>query len=75
MSKLSILSEAQIGASEAEAVRVVFVEPNDIPSSVIILWPPQRSVVDPRDFPKIAVTLTRVFATAATKLAGIKAGR
>jgi hypothetical protein len=74
MSKLTILAEAQIGASEAESIRLVFVEPDDIPSSVIILWPPQRSAVDPRDFPKVAVMLTRVFASAATKLAGIKAG-
>ena len=74
MSKVTILAEAQIGATDAESIRIVFVEPDGMPSSVILLWPPQRSTVDPRDFPQVAATLTRVFASAATKLAGIKAG-
>jgi hypothetical protein len=73
MSKLTILSEAQIGATDAETIQVVFVEPDGMLSSVIILWPPQRSTIAPRDFPQVAATLTRVFASAATKLAGIKA--
>jgi hypothetical protein len=74
MSKLTILSEAQLGASGAESIQVVFVEPEGIPSSVVILWPRQRSTVDPKDFPQVAVVLTRVFASAATTLAGIKSG-
>jgi hypothetical protein len=75
MSKLTILSEAQLGATDAESIQVVYVEPDGMPSSVIILWPQRRFTVSPRDFPAVAVTLTRVFAQAATKLAGRKSGR
>jgi hypothetical protein len=57
-----------------ESIQVVLVEPDGIPSSVVILWPRQRSTVDPHDFPQVAAMLTRIFASAATKLAGIKSG-
>ena len=56
-----------------ESIQLVFVEPDDIPSTIVILWPRQRSTFDPRDFPLVAATLTRVCGSAATKLAGIKA--
>ena len=75
MSKLTILSEAQLGGISDEAIRVVYVEPTDMPSAVIIHWPRQPSVVNPRDFPQVAAMLTRIFANAATRLAGLKAGK
>jgi hypothetical protein len=74
MNKLIILSEAQIGASPEDAVRIVFVEPDDMPRSVIIHWPRQPSTVNPHDFGEVAAMLTRIFARAATKLARIKSG-
>ena len=73
MSKLIILSEAQLSTADAESVRIVFVEPDDMPSSVIIHWPSLSTTTGPRDFPRVAAMLTRVFASAATRLAGIKA--
>ena len=75
MSKLTILSEAQLGGTSDESIQVVLVEPDAMPSAVIIHWPRQPSVVNPRDFPNVAAMLTRIFASAATKLAGLKAGK
>jgi hypothetical protein len=74
MSKLIILSEARIGASETDAIEVVLVEPDDMPSSIIIHWPGQPSVANPSQFPETAAKLTRLFARAATKLSRIRSG-
>jgi hypothetical protein len=75
MSKLHILSEAQITASEGDAITVVLVEPDDMPSKIIIHWPPTPTEIPPRDFADVAALLTRVFARAATKLSQIRAQR
>jgi hypothetical protein len=72
MSKITILSEAQLGASVHESIEVVLVEPDDMPSSIIIHWPSAATRINPRDFSDVAALLTRIFALAATKLAQIK---
>jgi hypothetical protein len=46
MSKLIILSEAQFGGLESEAIRIVLAEPDNMPASIIIHWPAERSTVD-----------------------------
>jgi hypothetical protein len=75
MSKLTILSEAQIGASEADAIRIVFAEPDDIPSSVVVHWPPAPTKINPKSFRDTAVVVTRLFADAHIALARIRARR
>jgi hypothetical protein len=75
MSKITILSEAQLGASVHESIEVVFVQPAEMPSSIIIHWPSVATRINPRDFGEIAAMLTRTFARAATRLAQIKSGR
>jgi hypothetical protein len=42
---------------------------------VRIVWPPQPTVVPTVRFPETAAAVARLFATAATTLAGIKAHR
>jgi hypothetical protein len=74
MSRLTILSEARIGASDADSIEVVLVEPDDMPSSIIIHWPQQPSTVDPHHFGGVTALLTRIFARAATRLARIRSG-
>jgi hypothetical protein len=75
MSKLYVLSEAQIGASESDAITVVLVEPDDLPAKIIIHWPGQSTTTNPRDFGDMAAMLARIFARAATKLSRIRAQR
>lgn len=75
MSKLHILSAAQLGASVHESIEVVLVEPDEMPSSIIIHWPSAPTKINPHDFGDVAAMLTRIFARAATKLAQIKSGR
>jgi hypothetical protein len=43
------------------------------PSVVRIIWPLQPTIVDVKAFPDAAAMLTRLFASAAIELAGIKA--
>jgi hypothetical protein len=50
-------------------------EPGDMPNSVVIHWPPAATVSDPGAFPEFASGVVKLFAAAATKLAGIKARR
>ena len=52
----------------------MFVQPGDMPDSIVIHWPPAPSTVNPHDFGEVAAMLTRIFARAATKLARIKSG-
>jgi len=73
MHKLTILAEAQLGTADAESIRIVYVQPDDIPASVVIHWPMRPTTTGPRDFPRVAAMLTSVFASAATRLAGLKA--
>jgi hypothetical protein len=75
MSKLHILSEQQLGASEGDQITIVLVEPTGQPSSVVINWPPASTRINPRDFGDLAALLTRTFARAAVKLSRIKKSR
>jgi len=55
--------------------RVELVEPDGMPAVVRVMWPGQPTACDTRRFPEVAASLVRLFATAATELAGIKAKR
>jgi hypothetical protein len=54
---------------------IELVEPDGMPAMVRIVWPPQPTVVPIVRFPETAAAIARLFATAATTLAGIKAHR
>ena len=73
MSKLTTLASGQINATDA--ITVVLVEPEGMPSSVIIHWPAQSTVSIPHQFPEVAAAAMRVLAKASTALASIRAGR
>ena len=57
------------------AVRIVFVEPDDIPASVIIHWPPTPTKINPRRFRDTPAAVARMFSEANIALARIKARR
>jgi hypothetical protein len=48
-------------------------EPDEVPATVLITWPQEPSVVDPRRFSATANAVARLMATAITKLAEIRA--
>jgi hypothetical protein len=73
MSKITTLASAQINASDH--ITVELVEADLEPAVVIITWPAKATVVHPRRFPDTAAAIARMFAEAATTLAGIKARR
>jgi hypothetical protein len=73
MSKSTILGEAQITA--VDTITIELVEADETPAVVIIRWPLKATVCHPRRFPDTAAMIARLFAEAATKLAGIKAGK
>jgi hypothetical protein len=81
LSQRTDLARGTINAS-GEAITIQLIRPEDIPAAdrtrkpavVRIQWPPAPTVVSPANFPEVAAMLTRLFAEAATRLAGIKAG-
>ena len=60
-----------------DELTIVLVEPElaEMPNSVVVHWPPAPSTSDPATFPELASGVVKLFAAAATKLAGIKARR
>jgi hypothetical protein len=57
------------------AITIELVEADESPAVVIIRWPVKPTVCSPRRFPDTAATIARLFAEAATRLAGLQAGR
>jgi hypothetical protein len=43
------------------------------PGIVRVIWPPQASIIDSKQFPDVAAAIVRMFATASTELSRIKA--
>ena len=68
-----MLAESQINASGG--ITVELVEADETPAAVIIRWPVKPTVLHPRRFPDTATVMARLFADAATTLAGIKPNR
>jgi hypothetical protein len=54
---------------------IELLEADDMPAVVIVTWPLKPTVLHPRRFPDAAATAVKLFAEAATTLAGIKASR
>ena len=73
MSHVTELASSRITATDT--ITVELIEANETPAVVIIRWPAKPSVIHPHRFPDTAAILTRLFAEAATALAGIKARR
>jgi hypothetical protein len=73
MSKITELASGQI--TKSDAITIMLAEPEGMPSSVIIHWPDQPTVSDPRQFPEVAAAAMKVLAKATTVLASIRAGR
>jgi hypothetical protein len=73
MSKVITLASGQLNG--ADQVTVQLIRPEHDPAIVRILWPLQPTVTDPKRFPEMAAMLARLFATASTELAAIKARR
>jgi hypothetical protein len=73
MSKVTELDSGQL--TSTESITVELIEADETPAVVIVRWPSKPTVICPHCFPDTAAMLTRLFAEAATALAGIKARR
>lgn len=73
MSKVTTLASGQINGHDS--ITVELVEANETPAVVIVTWPLKPTVLHPRRFPDVAAVVARLFATASTELASIKARR
>ena len=73
MSQSTDLARARING--ADTITVQLIRPEHDPAIVRILWPLQPTVTDHQRFPEMAAMLARLFATASTELARIKARR
>jgi hypothetical protein len=73
MSQITQLATGQITPSHA--ITVELVEADETPAVVILRWPAKPTVCHPRRFPDTAAVIARLFAEAATNLAGIRARR
>ena len=70
--KLTESGRGQITPTEASTI--ILSEPDDIPASVIIHWPPTPTKINPRRFRDTAAAVARMFSEAHIALARIKAG-
>ena len=59
--------------TRTDSLTVELVKPIDMPAVVMIRWPRQPSIADPRQFTATANAAMRILATATTKLAAIRA--
>jgi hypothetical protein len=64
------LASSQINHDQ---LKVELIEPEAMPATVRIVWPPQPTVVDPKRFPDLAAAIAQLFARAHIVLAGLKA--
>jgi hypothetical protein len=71
MSKVTTLASGQING--ADSILIELVEAEETPAVVIITWPLKPTVCHTRRFPEIAAMVARLFASASTELASIKA--
>jgi hypothetical protein len=74
MSNTTTLAESQITQSPHDVVTAELIKRDGMPPIVRIGWPLQPTVCEPAQFPSVAAMVARLFATASTKLAHIKAG-
>jgi hypothetical protein len=70
--KSTILSTGRITASDI--ITVTLIELSDSPATVLVRWPGQPSVTDPRKLQSVANSVMEVLAAAVAKLATIGDG-
>jgi hypothetical protein len=73
VSNVTLLAECTINAFGI--IQIELVETDSQPAVVLITWPVKPTVCHPRRFPELASAIVRLFATASTELARIKARR
>jgi hypothetical protein len=73
MSTITTLASGQI--TTTDAITIVLVEPEDMPSSIIIHWPSASTVCHPRRFREVAAAAMKVLAAAVTRYNQIRATR
>ena len=59
----------------ADVIVVELVAPHETPATVMINWPPEPTVCEPRRLTEVATAAMRILAGASTELARIKAAR
>jgi hypothetical protein len=73
MSQITELASAQI--TQTDMITITLSEPDGMPSSVIVHWPLEPTVLNPSRFGDAAALVVRAFSAAHVKLARIKARR
>ena len=73
MPTVAVLATAHLNHSPDDVIRIELIE--DLEPLIVIHWPAKATMAHPQRFPEIAATAARLFATAATELASIKARR
>jgi hypothetical protein len=73
VSNITELGSAQI--TSTERLVIVLSEPDDMPVSVVVHWPSNPCVIDPKIFGDTAAAVVKLFSEAHVTLAGIKARR
>jgi len=71
MSKTIELASGQI--TRTDALTIELVKPTDMPAVIMIRWPVQPTISDPRQFSATASAAMRILANAVTRLAGMRA--
>jgi hypothetical protein len=61
--------------TSADELLIELREPDNMPATVVIVWPPAASVASPTTFPTTAGKITAIVARAAVRLAQHKARR
>jgi hypothetical protein len=80
MPTVTVLAKAQLNHSPHDVILIELIEhpgpaADREPPLVLIKWPLRATMCDPQSFGEIAATAARLFATAATTLAGIRSRR
>ena len=74
MSKITELASGQINDTHA-SITIILSEPSDMPASVIVHWPAESTVINPRRFRDVAAAVVKLFSEGHIELARIKARR
>jgi hypothetical protein len=66
-----VLASGQLSCTDSLSVELI--RPSDLPAVIMIRWPGQPTITDPRKFGEAASAAMRVLASATTKLAALRA--
>ena len=71
MGQATVLASGEI--NQSDVLEVELVRPLDMPAVIVIRWPGQPTISDPKTFPATASAAMRILANAVTRLAGMRA--